>query len=65
MTHKKRMNHWTDFRGISRNELILMVIEKQEMKTGQDCSEDIKTYKDQIANKIIKRRDLIETLIGE
>jgi len=59
------MKHWTDFKGISRNELILMVIKKQEMETGQDCSEDIKTYKDQIANKIIKRRDLIETLIGE
>jgi len=57
------MKHWHDFKGISRNELVLMLVKKQEMKTEADCSEDIRILKDQLSKKIINRRDLIETLI--
>lgn len=63
MTNQNPILDWRDFRGISRNELILMVVKKQEMETGMSHTKDIAIYKEQISKGIVKRRDLIELLI--
>jgi len=51
-------------KGTSTDELIRLITQKQEMDTGHDCSGDIKFYKEQIARKVLKRRDLIEAIIS-